>query len=94
MEVDNKRGNRSKINAVEDWLGEPFEFPDIVDSKDYYAKYLGEPVQKRVCRHIECPYKYCCFHQRFDETYERIRSIICTPKTVGEMDTCLMYLDV
>ena len=41
------------------------------------------------CNHWECPYKYCVFHEDYDET---LNAIVDTPSE--DANECMMYLDV
>jgi len=53
-----------------------------------YDEYGNE---KEICNHWECPYKYCMFHEDYEERFEIIVNV---PSDSEVADECKMYLDV
>ena len=48
-----------------------------------------------MCKHWECPYKYCPYHQDYDETLEVICSFVILDEELGESpEDCRSYLDL
>ena len=47
-----------------------------------------------MCEHWECPYKYCPYHQDYDDTLEVICKFVIPNIEFGETPkTCRSYLD-
>ena len=48
-----------------------------------------------MCKHWECPYKYCPYHENYDEDL----AVICKDRIPDErygetVESCMSYLDV
>ena len=47
-----------------------------------------------MCKHIECPYRYCPYHQEYDETLEVICEFIIPNIEYRQTpESCTSYLD-
>lgn len=48
-----------------------------------------------MCKHEECPYRYCPYHQEYDETLKVICEFVIPNIELGQTcETCTSYLDV
>ena len=47
-----------------------------------------------MCEHCECPYKYCPYHQNYDEELEVINKWVIPDIDWGSPEACVSYLDV
>lgn len=45
-----------------------------------------------MCRHIECPYKYCLYHNDYDPELEKTLNFVI-PDNEDEVEHCISYLD-
>lgn len=47
-----------------------------------------------MCKHSECPYRYCPYHQEYDETLEVICEFVIPNIEHGQTpESCISYLD-
>lgn len=47
-----------------------------------------------MCEHSECPYRYCPYHQEYDETLEVICQFVIPKIEYGQTPkSCTSYLD-
>lgn len=44
------------------------------------------------CVHWECPYKFCPFHEFYDDELENCISAFSVP--IGSVDECTAYMDI
>lgn len=48
-----------------------------------------------VCKHWDCPYKYCPYHEAYDETLEVVCEYVIPNKEYGDSpQDCCSYLDL
>lgn len=74
------RGNHVSCETYEE------DFERIRDMKEAIEAITGEPL----CKHSECPYKYCPFHKEYDPELEVICRWAIPKENVGN---CMSYLD-
>lgn len=57
--------------------------------------YGDDFIAESACVHIECPYKYCPHHYRYDENLEVIcAECIPNPEWGDTVEGCMSYLDI
>ena len=48
-----------------------------------------------MCKHEECPYKYCPYHKDYDETLNVISKCAIPDLEYGDtVESCMSYLDI
>lgn len=48
-----------------------------------------------MCKHEECPYKYCPYHREYDSTLEVVCEFVIPNTDFGDTyEDCTSYLDI
>ena len=77
---------------MSEWVycGECIYLEDCENSEDRGGCYMGDV--DVMCEHWECPYKYCPYHENYDEELEVVcKSVIPDEEKYKD---CRSYLDI